>query len=214
MAKDLEDTQKSDLTSGAGTATTVTNQESLSPCILIEGPRFGDVEYYARWFSQVAEANRYLQTARKDAFFRHTMNSLEVLHLFDLGLTATLLLSQFANKAFRAFVLDANSEDVNEFCVMARIGFFRLTEGRYQMSIPKRLGLSEVKQALSDLAATEDDDWIHPEKLLAIMTYATARDWQRRLNEMDEDLRLANRDLLLAEANGRPLDPGVRARGA
>jgi hypothetical protein len=82
---------------------------------------------------------------------------------------------------------------------MVSLGFFRLTGHRYQMTIPDRLTESKVKKAALAVAGTEDDDWLHPEKLITIMSLSEARAWQVRLRAMDEAHRIADRKLLLED---------------
>ena len=53
------------------------------------------------------------------------------------------------------------------------------------------------KKAALAVARTEDDDWLHPEKLITTMSLSEAKVWQVRLRAMDEAHRIADRKLLL-----------------
>ena len=82
--------------------------------------------------------------------------------------------------------------------MMAKMGFFILTDQRYQMAIPAQMNMDVVKRAALMFAKTEDEEfYLHPEYLVATMPYAEAKAWQERLCKMDEADRCADRLLLL-----------------
>jgi hypothetical protein len=109
------------------------------------------------------------QAKRDDPVFRQAIDTLELLQLLDYGIMATVLVSQFVDKKFQTFIIEFASEDVNDFCLMVQMGFFVLTGDRYQMVLPQNLDVERVKQAHLTLAETEDDDWIHPDRLIVAM---------------------------------------------
>jgi hypothetical protein len=78
------------------------------------------------------------------------------------------------------------------------MGFFVVTGDRYQMVLPQNLDVERVKQAHLTLAETEDEDWIHPDRLIVAMSHAKATQLQRLLGKMNQDQRLADRRLLLS----------------
>ena len=78
---------------------------------------------------------------------------------------ATVFVSQFVDKEFQTFIIEFASEDVNDFRLMVQMGFFVLTGNRYQMVLPQNLDVERVKQAHLTLAETEDEDWIHRDRL-------------------------------------------------
>jgi hypothetical protein len=47
------------------------------------------------------------------------------------------------------------------------------------------------------LAGTEDENWIHPEELIACMPYSHAQKYQHLLSSMSQRQRLADRRALL-----------------
>jgi len=168
-------------------------------CILVEGPSWGDAEFYGHWLLCAAKVNDLLQRAKKcDPEFCMAMDTLEILQCLDFGIMATVFLSQFVDKQFHTFVIDADySADLLDFVLMSEMGFFVLTGDRYQMTLPKNLDMDKVKQAHLKLAATEDGEWIHPEQLIVRMLYSQARRYQRLLRKMNQDQRLADRRALL-----------------
>ncbi len=115
----------------------------------------------------------------------------------------TVFLSQFADKEFDSFVVDYESEDLIEFSLMTEMGFFTRTGDRYQMTLPTKLDLDCVKQAHLKLMAAEDDEWIHPERLVVTIPTQRAVKFQALLREMDEQKRLENRRVLTL-AGGYP----------
>ena len=79
----------------------------------------------------------------------------------------------------------------------AEMGFFALTGDRYQMTTPLNLDMDKVKQAHLKLARTEDEDWIHPERLVVDMPYARAKKYQCLLSDMNRDQQIADGRSLL-----------------
>jgi hypothetical protein len=129
--------------------------------ILVEGPAWGDAEFYGNWLL-AAKANKLLQQAKSDdPNFRSAVETLEVLHCLDFGIMGTVFVSQFVDKKFQTFAIDADSEDLIEFVLMAEMGFFTLTVDRYQMTLSTKLDMDRVKQAHLKLAGTEGpEEWI------------------------------------------------------
>jgi hypothetical protein len=174
------------------------NSKKNETCILVEGPSWGDAEFYGNWLLLAAKASELLQQATmNDLEFREAIDALEMVRCLDFGIMATVFVSQFTDKKFHTFVVNADSVDLIEFVLMAEMGFFALTGDRYQMTTPSNLGMDKVKRAHLKLARTEDEDWIHPERLVVDMPYARAAEYQRLLNDMNQEQRLADRRLLL-----------------
>jgi hypothetical protein len=96
--------------------------------ILVEGPAWGDADFYGHWLLESARVQRLLEQAKRDdPVFRHAIDTLELLRLLDYGIMATVLVSQFVDKEFQTFIIEFASEDVNDFCLMVQMGFFVLT---------------------------------------------------------------------------------------
>ena len=81
------------------------------------------------------------------------IDSLEILHCLDFGIMATVFVSQFADKKFHTFVIDAGS-----FHGLNDLIEFALTGDRYQMTAPPSLDADRVMLAHVKLAGTEDAD--------------------------------------------------------
>jgi hypothetical protein len=95
-------------------------------------------------------------------------------------------------------VIPADSDLGDSCAMMAHMGFFERTGERYQMVLPLSLNSETVKAAGGKLAETMDAACaIHPERLVMTLSFATAQAWQKRLQEMDERQRLADRKVLL-----------------
>ncbi len=166
--------------------------------ILIEGPAWGDAEFYGTWLINAAKANKLLHQARRDdPDFNSSLDVLEVSQCLDFGIMATVFASQFTDKKFHTFIFDSDSADLLDFVLMVEMGFFTLTGDRYQMTLPTKLDIDLVKQAHLKLAGTEDEGWIHPERLVVDMPRARAVEFQRLLGDMDQGQRLADRRSLL-----------------
>ncbi len=169
-----------------------------SPCILVEGPRWGDAAFYGKWLIGAGKANTLWEKAYKDPSFRKAVERLTVDYIPHFGILATVLLSYLEGNYY-SFVVPVHNEMEGEvFTMMVEMGFFVLTGQRYQMVIPSRLTIGKVKKAALKLAQTEDHEYyLHPEHLVAAMPYAEAKTWQARLRHMDENHRCADRHLLL-----------------
>jgi len=177
-------------------------------CILVEGPRYGDATFYGHWLLSAAKANELLQQAKRDdPTFGREIAILEESQFLDFGISATRFISRFADKEFDTFVITTKPEDLNtlydlvDFVLMVEMGFFTLTGDRYQTTLPRNLDMDRVKQAHLKISGaldeTEDEDWIHPEQLVADMHYTQATKYQRLLRKMNQDQRLADRRALL-----------------
>jgi hypothetical protein len=169
------------------------------PYVLVEGPCWGDAEFYGHWLLSAAKVNELLKKAKQDdPKFRAAIDTLEILCVLDFGIMATVFVSKFTDKAFDTFAIDVDSsEDLLDFVLMAEMGFFVLTGDRYQMILPSNLDIERVRQAHLKLAATEDEEWIHPERLIVCVPRSRARRYQRLLHNMNQDQRLADRRALL-----------------
>jgi len=166
--------------------------------ILVEGPSWGDAGFYGRWLLDAAKANELLQMAKRDdSEFRKSIDALEMVRCLDFGIMATVFVSQFTDKKFHTFTINAQSIDLIEFILMTEMGFFARTGDRYEMTAPSNFDIDRVKQAHLKLAQTEDEDWIHPERMVVGMPYARAEKYQRLLSDMNQDQRLADRRALL-----------------
>lgn len=176
------------------------NQE-CEPCILVEGPMWGDTKFYGKWLLAAAKADALWKKAIKDPIFEMQVERLLVVYVPDFSIAATVLLSRL-EKNLVAFVTRLNDEQEGEaFAMMVKMGFFILTGQRYQMVIPTLLSMEKVKKAALELAQTEDQEfYLHPEYLVATMASAEAKAWQSRLRQMGEVRRHADRHLLLETA--------------
>jgi hypothetical protein len=190
-----------------------------NPCILVEGPRWGDAEFYGQWLLATAKAQRLYDEAMKDPVFADETFLLTWEYRFDLGINALNMLRKLFDGVVAA-VIEVTDESAvaNEgFRVLAALGFLVLTGNRYQMAIPKHLDLETLKRALIKLAAEDDDDVDNPltagmprdetgmiplKDLLVTMPRADAERWHDRLVDMHmadvyDRQRLADRNILL-----------------
>ena len=65
------------------------------PYILIEGPRWGDAEFYGRWLLAAAKAEALWKEAISDPSFEKRIELVKVLVIPDFGIASTVLLSKF-----------------------------------------------------------------------------------------------------------------------
>ena len=177
------------------------------PSILVEGPEWGDAEFYGKWLLMAAKAEVLWKEALNDPSFEKQIEAMTLLYLPHFGIGATVMISQL-DKNFDSFTIKLNGEDIvleDAFVMMVEMGFFVLTGQRYQMVIPAQLTMDVVKRAALKFAKTEQPEepgYLHPEYLVSTMPYDEAKAWQARLFNMDRAHRCADRLLLLDDANG------------
>ena len=96
----------------------------------------GRRKFYGRWFLAAAKAQALWKQALKNPNFQKQVDRLSVLALPDFGIGATVLFSRLETN-FASIIVSLNEEDetlVEEFAMMAAMGFFVLTGERYQMA--------------------------------------------------------------------------------
>jgi hypothetical protein len=173
------------------------SNEAVDSYILIEGPRWGDAEFLGKWLLAASRANELLTRVREEAAFQGTMSAVDIIHVRDFGISATVVLSKLAEN-FSTVLFSLEELDTNDVAIMAELGFYQRTGDRYQMTLPTRLDIRRVKTALGKFVETEDPEYfLHPEKLIRTIRVSEGKAWQERLKQMDEDQRLADRDALL-----------------
>jgi hypothetical protein len=172
------------------------NLDRTETVVLVEAPEWGDAKFYGQWLLDAAKANELLHQAKNDdPEFRARIDTLEIIRLLDFGIMATVFLSQLVDKD--TFSVQTDSMNLTEFMLMAEMGFFTLTGDRYQMTLPINLDMIALKKAHLKLAETDDEDWIHPERLVVAMPNSRAQMYQRLLRDMSQPQRLADRRALL-----------------
>jgi hypothetical protein len=167
--------------------------------ILVEGPAWGDAQFYGNWLLSAAKANELMLSLKKnDLQFQRAADAIEMISCLDFGIAASIFLGRrLADTTHGTFIVDPASEDLIEFVLMSEMGFFSLTGERYQMTSPSHPEVNKVKQAHIKLAETEDEEWIHPERLVVDMPYSRAKMFQQLLGKMNQSHRLADRHALL-----------------
>jgi hypothetical protein len=184
------------------------------PHVLVEGPRWGDAEFYSKWLLAAAKADVLWKKAiTDDPSFKKQVEAVTAYCIPDFRIAATVMLSRFEENL--ASIMVGLTEDdwleFNEVAMMAEMGFFVITGARYQMVLPRNLNSANVKRAVLKFARTEDEDGVlRPERLLTTMPYAQARAWQTRLRQMDENRRCDHRRRLLELTISRQIDESRR----
>lgn len=183
------------------------------PFILVEGPKWADAKFYGEWLLMASKAQALWENALKRPSFKKQMDLMTVLYIPDFELSASLFLFRL-EKNLVSFTIRLFGDDydgaaeVNQFAFMTQMGFFVLTDQRYQMVVPAQMDMGVVKSAALKFAKTEDEDGVHPEYLIAAMPYAQAEEWQSRLRVTDEDQRRADRAVLLDQYLSKQLNRG------
>jgi hypothetical protein len=168
--------------------------------VLIEGPSIGDADFTAAWLGAAVKADEALQAHfLKNPSFRERVRRLEIASLIEFAPFAMAFVRMWLQEK-GVFGIDLfDSEDAEPVATMAPAGFFTRTGERYQMTIPHRIDILEIRDALVRLAETESKDrFLHPERLLVTMTRGEAENWKHRLIAMNQQQRLADREALLA----------------
>jgi hypothetical protein len=170
-------------------------------CVLIESPGWRDASFYGEWLLAAAKAQRlWREAVESDCEFRSRIERLELVSLVLLGNEALEVIGKITAGDACTLIVRVDAELGDSIALMAGMGFFALTGDRYQMVLPSALNDEIVRGAALALAATEDAEYeIHPEDLLRVMPLSSAQRWQNRLQRMDEQQRLADRELLLSD---------------
>jgi hypothetical protein len=156
------------------------------PYVLVEGPSWGDAEFYGRWLLAAAEAEAFWKNAYNDSEFLKQVDRVCVGCIPHFGISATLIMTELRQYK-TSLVIDLNTEEGESFVMMVAMGFFTFSNSRYQMTIPSGLTEMQVKHAILKLAQTEDAEFmLHPEHLVTAISFAEARAWQDRMCAMDE----------------------------
>jgi hypothetical protein len=155
-------------------------------CVLVEGPRWGDAEFYGRWLLAAAKAEAFWKEAFKDPTFKEEVKYVWDSYIPDFGIAAAAMTMRLREN-FTTFVLDVDSENGNDFTMMAEMGFFAQDDPIYRMTLPSSLTLEKVKAAMLKYAKTEDDEFmLHPEYIVTTLPLAEATALQNRLRAMKE----------------------------
>ena len=166
--------------------------------ILIEGPSIGDGDFTAAWLAAAVQADGALR-----AYFKVDSNSQESLPrpvirtLTKIVPCAVAFLHMWLEEkgVYTIDLFDTKYADIVP--IMAVAGFFKRTGERYQMTIPQRVNLVIICDALVRLAENAEKDGLwQPENLLVTLTREEAGRWKGRLLAMDCPQRLADREIL------------------
>lgn len=156
------------------------------PYILVQGPAWGDAQFYGRWLQAAANAEAFWKEAYADEHFKQQIDRVCTAYIPDFGIAATVMIMQL--KGCRTtFLIELNSEDGDDFAMMAEMGFFAQRNALYQMTLPSSLTLEKVKAAIFKYAKTEDDEFmLHPEHLVTAMPLSEATTLQHRLRAIND----------------------------
>jgi hypothetical protein len=148
------------------------------PCILVEGPPWGDAEFYGKWLLAAAKAESFWKEAYADRDFQKLIDRVCVCRIPDLGIAAAAMIMRLWEN-LTTFVLDADSEDGEDFTMMTEIGFFVQKDPIYQMTLPSSLTSEKVRAAIFKYAKTE-------EYIVTTLPFSEATALQNRLRAINE----------------------------
>src|SRR5436190_9403376 len=102
-------------------------------CILVEGPRSGIAEFYGNWLLAASKAETFWKQAYSEPDFAQKVDRLTVVYFPDFGLAACGLLMRL-NGGLGSFIIDFNEVELEEFVMMAEMGFFFRSGESYKMT--------------------------------------------------------------------------------
>ena len=144
-------------------------------CVLVEGPRWADTEFYAKWLLAAAKANALWKKVISDRLFERQIERLMVVRIPEFNIRAMVLLSRF-EKNLASITIDEDSVEVEDFAMMVGWDSLCSPVNVTRWWFPARLNIDKIKKAALKLAQTEDEEYnLHPEYFLAIMSYSEAR---------------------------------------
>jgi hypothetical protein len=160
--------------------------ELTDPYIVVQGPAWGDAQFYGEWLLAAAKVEGFWKEAYADEDFRRQVKLVCDSYVPDFGIAATVMIMQL--KEYRTTALiELNSEDGNDIAMMPEMGFFAHRNPSYQMTLPYLLTSERAKAAIVRYAKTEDDEYVlHPEYLVTPMPLSEATTAQNRLRAIDD----------------------------
>ena len=161
--------------------------ETDTPCVLVEGPGYGDAGFFAGWLHAANEANEALQRLMADPNADPRIQDVFMQYVPDYSWAACFFVRQLREESC-TFVVPWRDELPELFCCLEFLGFFRLEVAHYQMAIPSRgADAAKVQQALLKLADTIDADYmLHPEQLVLTLDKRSAKEVQECLVRLDD----------------------------
>jgi hypothetical protein len=115
------------------------NSQSYDFFSVIEGPAWGDAEFYARWLASAAKAQGLWQKALKDREFHRQVKQFLFCYIPDFGMGAAALLGQLWKNGVSALVDLSEEQYSTDFAMIIAMGFFKRTGKRYQMTVPDQI---------------------------------------------------------------------------
>src|SRR5262249_19505314 len=122
-----------------------------SPCVIVEGPSWGDAEFYGRWLLAAGKAEAFWKATFQDPIFQKQIERVCVACIPDFGITASLIVMNLKEHR-TTFIIDLDSEEGEDFTMMVQMGFFVCSDQRYVMTIPSCLSSFTVKRAILKFA--------------------------------------------------------------
>jgi hypothetical protein len=174
-----------------------TKEEPL--CVLIEGAAQNDAAFYGRWLTAAAEANEILDEAL--GLDDQQVVVCKLGYEIDLGHTAMYVVEKLLRQGGATCIIadDIVGEQMiaEQMAIMTELGFYTRFENRYQLTIPRKVDIDSIKQAVNALIETEDSyDTVNAKNLFATRPLSEALAWQE-LASMDQEKRLLRRKALL-----------------
>jgi hypothetical protein len=127
------------------------------PYVLVEGPPFGDAEFYGKWLLAAAEAEALWRALFKDdPIFTEQVDILWLAEIPEFGMAASAMLMNLWQYR-TTFVLRLYEALGEMFAMMAAMDFFSQAGQRYQMTLPVDLSRTKVKTAMLRYAQTSHD---------------------------------------------------------
>jgi hypothetical protein len=155
------------------------------PSVLIEGPAWGDAEFYGNWLLAAAKAQTFWVRALKNPRYEKQVKSLCSVYIPGFGIAGALMITYLRPHLTR-FPLSLLTEEGDHFVMMLGMGFFQETSQYYQMAIPCNLTAAKLKRAMLNYTGTEDEECLlHPERLVSSRPLAETKALARRLWAVD-----------------------------
>jgi hypothetical protein len=63
-------------------------------CVLVEGPSWGDAEFYGKWLLAAAQAETFWNKAYNDSKFQKEVDRVWLDYIPHFGITATLIIAE------------------------------------------------------------------------------------------------------------------------
>jgi hypothetical protein len=144
--------------------------------VLVLAPPPKELEFYAKWFHAIHRAEELWKRAYADPEFEARVDRLFIGYDLNFEFTGAEIFRRLKPTLPGLALWLGEAECVDEFVLMAQLGFFKPDGEHYCIAIPEHVTFEQVQAAALRYAETEDEKhFLHPETILQTLLIGDAR---------------------------------------